>query len=111
MDAPTMGAQPRLPSTYDEFCTQQGIELSTMQRLHDALGFTPPAPSDRVREDDPVVVELLQQLVAVGGEEAAALRLLCTYADALRRLTQAEVELYEACTSASRPLPACASWT
>jgi hypothetical protein len=42
MDAPTMGAQPRLPSTYEEFCTQRGIELATMQRLHDALGFTPP---------------------------------------------------------------------
>ena len=27
MNAPTMGAQPRLPSTYEEFCTQQGIDL------------------------------------------------------------------------------------
>jgi adenylate cyclase len=96
MDAPTMGAQPRLPSTYQEFCTERGIELSTVQRLHDALGFTPPAASDDVREDDLVVVELFQQFVAAGAEEAAALRLLRTYADALRRLTQAEAEVYEA---------------
>ncbi len=96
MDAPTMGAPPRLPSTYEEFCAQQGIDLSTMQRLHDALGFTPPGPSDHVREDDLVVFELVRQFVAVGAEEAAALRLLRTYADALRRLTQAEAELYEA---------------
>jgi len=54
-----MAAQPRLPGTYEDFCAQQGIELSTVQRLHDALGFTPPAASDH-------------------------------YADALRRLTQAE---------------------
>jgi hypothetical protein len=33
--------------------------------------------------------------VALGAEEAAALRLLRTCADALRRLTQAEAELYE----------------
>jgi adenylate cyclase len=96
MDAPTMAAQPRLPSTYEEFCAQRSVELSTVQRLHDALGFTPPASSDHVREDDVLVVELLQQLVALGAEESAALRLLRAYADALRRLTQAEADLYEA---------------
>jgi class 3 adenylate cyclase len=95
MNVPVMAAQPRLPSTYEQFCAQQGIELSMVQRLHDALGFTPPAASDHVREDDLVVVELFQQLVAVGAEEAAALRLLRTYADVLRRLTQAEADLYE----------------
>jgi adenylate cyclase len=96
MDAPVMAAQPRLPSTYEEFCAQRGIELSLLQRLHDALGFTPPAASDHVLEDDLVVVELFQQLVAVGADESAALRLLRAYADALRRLTQAEADLYEA---------------
>ncbi len=96
MDASTMGAQPRLPSTYQELCAQRGLPVSTVQRLHDALGFTPPAASDHVREDDLVLVELFQQVVAVGAEEASALRLLRTYADALRRLTQAEAELYEA---------------
>jgi adenylate cyclase len=95
MDAPLMAAQPRLPDTYEELCTRRGLELSTVQRLHDALGFTPPAASDHVREDDLVVIELLQQLAAVGAEEDAALRLLRTYADALRRLTQAEADLYE----------------
>ncbi len=96
MDVPVMAAQPRLPSTYQDLCTQRGIELSMVQQLHDALGFTPPAASDYVREDDLVVIELLRQLLAVGAEEPAALRLLRTYADALRRLTQAEVDLYEA---------------
>jgi adenylate cyclase len=95
MDAPTMGAQPRLPSTYEDFCAERGIELSTVQQLHDALGFTPPAASDHVREDDLIVIELFQQFVAVRAEEAAVLRLLRTYADALRRLTQAEADLYE----------------
>ena len=96
MDIPVMAAQPRLPSTYEEFCTQRGIPVSMVQRLHDALGFTPSAASDHVREDDLVVIELLRQLLAVGAEESAALRLLHTYADALRRLTQAEADLYEA---------------
>jgi adenylate cyclase len=96
MDVPVMAAQPRLPSTYQDLCTQRGIGLSMVQQLHDALGFTPPAASDHVREDDLVVIELLRQLLAVGAEEAAALRLLRTYADVLRRLTQAEADLYEA---------------
>jgi adenylate cyclase len=96
MDVPVMAAQPRLPNTYEEFCTQRGIPVSMVQRLHDALGFTPSAASDHVREDDLVVIELLRQLLAVGAEESAALRLLHTYADALRRLTQAEADLYEA---------------
>jgi adenylate cyclase len=95
MDVPVMAAEPRLLSTYEEFCAQQGIELSRVQRLHDALGFTPAAASDHVREDDLVVVELFQQLLAVGAEEEVGLRLLRTYADALRRLTQAEADLYE----------------
>lgn len=95
MDVPVMAPQPQLPTTYQEFCTQRGIELSTVQRLHDALGFTPPAASDHVREDDLVIIELLHQLLAAGAEESAALRLLRTYADALRRLTQAEADLYE----------------
>jgi hypothetical protein len=90
MDVPVMAAQPRLPDTYQESCTQHGIQLSMVQRLHDALGFTPPAASDDVREDDLVVVELLQRLLAVGAGEDAALRLLRAYADPLRRLTQAE---------------------
>jgi adenylate cyclase len=95
MDVPVMAAQPRLPDTYQEFCTQHGIQLSMVQRLHDALGFSPPAASDHVREDDLVLTELLQRLLAVGAGEDAALRLLRAYADALRRLTQAEAELYE----------------
>jgi adenylate cyclase len=96
MDAPTTAAQPRLPRTYEDFCSQRGLELKTVQRLHDALGFTPPDAFDQVREDDLVVVELFQQLLAVGVDEAAALRLLRNYADGLRRLTQAEADLYEA---------------
>jgi hypothetical protein len=39
MDVPVMAAQPRLPDTYEKYCAQRGIELSTVQRLHDALGF------------------------------------------------------------------------
>jgi predicted RNA-binding Zn ribbon-like protein len=56
-----------LPSTYEEFCAERGIEVPTVQRLHDALGFTPPAASDQVREDDLIVIELVEQFVAVRG--------------------------------------------
>jgi adenylate cyclase len=89
---PTVEPQPRLAGAYQEFRAERGIGLATVQRLHDALGFGPPAPSDRARADDLLMVELLEQLVGAGAEEAAVLRLLRVYADALRRLTQAEVE-------------------
>jgi hypothetical protein len=40
-----------------QLCAERGIELSTVQQLHDALGFAPPAASDHVRDDDLVVIE------------------------------------------------------
>jgi adenylate cyclase len=92
---PTVDPHPRLASTYQELSAERGIALATLQRLHDALGFGPPAPSDRARADDLLKVELLEQLIGAGAQEAAVLRLLRVYADALRRLTQAEAELYE----------------
>jgi class 3 adenylate cyclase len=93
---PTVDPHPRLASSYQELSAQRGVGLATLQRLHDALGFAPPAPTDRARADDLLLVELLEQLVGAGAEEAAVLRLLRVYADALRRLPQAEAELYEA---------------
>jgi adenylate cyclase len=93
---PAVAPHPRLATTYQGLCAERGVGLATVQRLHDALGFGPPAPSDPARADDLLLVELLEQLVGAGAEEAAVLRLLRVYADALRRLTQAEVELYEA---------------
>jgi adenylate cyclase len=92
---PTTAAHPRSAATYQELCAAHGIELSRVQRLHDALGFTPPAATDHVREDDRILLELLRELAAAGADEPAALRLVRVYADALRRLAQAEAELYE----------------
>jgi hypothetical protein len=79
---PTVDPHPRLASTYQELSAERGIALGTLQRLHDALGFGPPGPSDRARADDLLMVELLEQLIGAGAQEAAVLRLLRVYADA-----------------------------
>jgi adenylate cyclase len=92
---PTVDPHPRLAATYEELCADRGIGLATVQRLHDALGFRPPAASEPARADDLLMLEVLGQLVAAGADEPAVLRLLRVYADALRRLTQAEADLYE----------------
>ena len=121
VDVPVMAAQPRLPSTYEELCTQRGIARSTVQQLHDALGFSPPAASDHVRDDDLVVIELLQQLLAVGAQLPALLQetLLAVYRrHRQHRLGRPTPSATSSASSRSRAAtsawpfpPACASWT
>ena len=96
LDTPVVAGIEQLDETYQEFCAEQNVPLALVQALHEALGFAPPQPDDSARGDDPQLVGLLHLFMSVGAGEASTLRLLRVYADSLRRLAQAEVELYEA---------------
>jgi adenylate cyclase len=82
--------------TYREISEQQGVPLSLVLGLHEALGFQPPSPDERVRQDDLVMVELARTLLEAGAAEAVVRRAFHLYADNLRRLATAEAELYQA---------------
>jgi adenylate cyclase len=96
LDTPVVAGVEHLERSYEELCAEQNVPLSVIQRIHEALGFTPPSANDRARVDDPTLASVVQMFVGVGASETSTLRLLRVYADSLRRLAQAEVELYEA---------------
>jgi adenylate cyclase len=95
LDTPGWSLPERPDRTYRELSEQHGVPLSLVLGLHDALGFQPPSPDDRVRQDDLVMVELARTLLDAGSPEAAVRRLFHLYADNLRRIAAAEADLYQ----------------
>jgi adenylate cyclase len=95
LDTPVMMRARRLETTFDELCAETDVSLPSVQELYEAIGFAPPAGSDRIRDGDSQLVELVRRFLSVGAEEGPTLRLLRVYADSLRRIAKAEAELYE----------------
>jgi adenylate cyclase len=96
LDTPSMKTPESLEQPYGELAAELGVSVSLVQRLHEALGFTPPAPGDRAGEDDVTMLDLIGMFREAGAADEATLRLLSVYADSLRRIAKAEVEYYEA---------------
>jgi len=87
----------RPDATYRGLSEQQGVPLSLILGLHEAIGFQPPGPEERVRhQDELAMVELARTILEAGVSEAAVRRTFHLYADNLRRLATAEAELYRA---------------
>jgi adenylate cyclase len=95
LDTPVVAGPEPLDRTYQELALDENVPLSFIQRLHESIGFVPPMADDPVRADDPMLVSLAQLFLGIGASESAVLRLFRVYADALRRLAQAEAELFE----------------
>jgi class 3 adenylate cyclase len=85
----------RLKTTFRDLCRELDVPQPLVEAIYEAIGFAPPSPSDGVREGDRELVELVLSFVGVGADEGPTLRLLRVYADSLRRIAQAEAELYE----------------
>jgi adenylate cyclase len=96
LETPGWSLPERPDLTYRELSEQQGIPLSMVLSLHDAIGFQAPGPDERVRPDDLVMVELARTLLEAGASEAAVRQMFHLYAGNLRRLATAEAELYQA---------------
>jgi adenylate cyclase len=96
LDTPLLTATDLLDRTYREVCIEQEIPLRFVQQLHEAIGFVPPNAEDRARSDDATLIGLAKLFLSLGASEAGVLRLFRVYADSLRRIGQAEAELFEA---------------
>ncbi|RPI25324.1 MAG: adenylate/guanylate cyclase domain-containing protein [Actinobacteria bacterium] len=96
LDNPTMAVGDQLDVAYDVWCSRQGIDLATIQAIHESLGFTPPEGTDPARSDDIPLVGLFRAMTSAGAGDSAVWRLLRVYADGLRRIAEAEREFYEA---------------
>jgi len=85
----------RSSRTYAEVCEAEGIQFESMRATLRAMGFARMEPGDRMRQDELEIVPLLRLSFATGVmDEAWFVRLGRAYADGLRRLTQAENEVY-----------------
>ncbi|HET9672599.1 MAG TPA: adenylate/guanylate cyclase domain-containing protein [Actinomycetota bacterium] len=95
LDTPVVGRAQRLERTVEELAAELGEDPAKLASLYESIGFVPPAPDERIRDGDRELLELLRRFRSAGTEERAFLRLLRVYADSLRRVAKAEVELYE----------------
>lgn len=96
LNTPIMTRSSRLETTFDELCRELDVRPGFVDSVYEAIGFAPPSSGEGIREGDRQLIELVTKFVGVGAEEGPTLRLLRVYADSLRRITQAEAELYEA---------------
>ena len=96
LDTPAVHVPPRLDLSYTEIADRRGAAASLVERLHQAIGFEPPRSQDRAGEDDVALLEVVDLFEDVGVPTEAVMRLLGVYAEALRRVSKAEAELYEA---------------
>ena len=96
LDAPAVEAPRRLDRSYADIADERGTPESLVERLHQSIGFEPPQPQDRAGEDDLALLDVLELFAGVGVPEDPVVRLFAVYADAMRRLAKAEVDLYEA---------------
>ena len=92
---PWLQPQVRLERTYEQLAEDRGMDVDALLDIHESLGFRRPQPSDHVRQDDLVIAEWLQTFLSSGARPEALHRLLHVYSGALRRMAQAEAEVYE----------------
>jgi adenylate cyclase len=95
LETPAMTRAGHANTTIGDVAGELGIEPNVVGAMYEAIGFAPPAPSDDAREGDRGLLSLVRALSEVGVDERASLRMLRVYADSVRRITKAEVELYE----------------
>ncbi len=96
LEAPSILGPPRIGTTFEEFAGDTSLSEDDVSRIHLALGLDPPSMQESMREGDGDVLTLLSTMVAAGAGEDAVHRLFRVYADALRRMGQAEAEFFEA---------------
>jgi adenylate cyclase len=96
LETPAMTRAGHMDTTVGELCAEMDVEPALVAAIYEAIGFASPAPSDAGHESDVELLSLVKKLSAVGVEERSTLRMLRVYADSVRRMTKAEVELYEA---------------
>jgi class 3 adenylate cyclase len=94
LDTPAWSLPERLPLTYREFAEERRIPVDLLLAVHEAIGFAPPDPDDRMTPDDAVMAELARTVIETGASEQTVRRLFRLYADNIRRLAIGEADLY-----------------
>jgi adenylate cyclase len=89
-------------TTFRELSEDTGVPLDLLNAIRGALGFAEPEPEDPVREDELAIVAAIAQQLTQGVRPLAIERWLRVCADALRRITETETDLWR--TDIEEPL-------
>lgn len=89
-----MAAYDRLASlsdvTFQELSEKTKIPVELLMVIREAVGFAEPRPEDRVRENELLIVPLIEAQVSQGFRPTVIERWLRVYGDSLRRIAETE---------------------
>jgi class 3 adenylate cyclase len=80
--------------TFREVGTRTGVPVELLMVIREAMGFAQPSPEDRIRDDELLVVPLVQLQLAEGFRTAVIDRWLRVYGDSLRRIAETEADWF-----------------
>src|SRR3954466_800527 len=80
--------------TYEQLAERTGLPVEFFAQAHEAAGFPPAAPTDRVREDELGSIPATQIALAFGFPMESVLRVYRVYGENLRRIAQVESQQY-----------------
>ncbi len=80
--------------TYSELSARTGLPVDFFVQAHEAIGFAPPSPDDRVRTDELGSIPATQIALAFGFDMDSVLRVYRVYGENLRRIAQVEAQHY-----------------
>lgn len=76
--------------TFQQVSDRSGVPLELLTMVREAIGMAPPAPDDRLREDEMQVVPFLAAQLDAGFKPIAIERLLRVEGDSTRRIAEEE---------------------
>jgi hypothetical protein len=96
--------------TFAEESVRSGIPVELLMTIREASGGLPPAPDDRMRDDELAVAGLVAFQVEDGFRAVTIERTLRVYGDSLRRIAETEgewwrSEIQDRLIAAARPRP------
>jgi adenylate cyclase len=77
-------------TTFEELSASTGVPVELLTVIREALGYVPPEPSDRMREDEMDVVPLVRLQYEHGFRPAVIGRALRVFGDSMRRVAETE---------------------
>ncbi len=79
-------------TTFSELSNQTGVPLALLKVIREAFGYAEPGPDDLVREDERLVVPVIELQLSRGFRPVVIERWLRVYADSLRRIAETETD-------------------
>ena len=80
--------------SFEELSDRTGIPLEVLMTLREAMGFAQPSPQDRVRDDELLVIPLIELQLREGFRTTVIERWLRVYGESMRRVADTEAEWF-----------------